>query len=333
MKFIDEVRLTVMSGHGGPGASTFRREKYIPRGGPDGGNGGIGGSVIFEADEGENTLIHFRGKKVFAAPNGVKGGARQCDGAKGEDLILKVPVGTIIRDAETTAVLFDLTEHGQQAVVAQGGKGGMGNMYFQTSVNQAPEKAQPGLPGVTLDIYLELKLIADFALIGLPNAGKSTLISSISAARPKIADYPFTTLEPNLGVVKFQDKSFVVADIPGLIEGAADGKGLGTKFLRHIERTKALIHLVDISLCVDPFEAYDAYVTVRQEIEKYGQKLQDKKEIIVLTKIDACSEEEIKSFQEFFETELQKKVLPISGVAGMNIERMKTLLWSLLENL
>lgn len=326
MKFIDEVRITVISGHGGPGAVTFRREKSVPFGGPDGGDGGAGGSVIFIADEGINTLIGFRGKKVFKAEDGEPGAGRQLNGKDGEDQILRVPVGTIIKDADTGAIIADLSAHDLTYVVAEGGNGGRGNVNFKSSTNQAPRMAQPGLPGVELNLDLELKLLADLALIGLPNAGKSTLISSISAARPKIADYPFTTLEPNLGVVTMGERSFVVADIPGLIEDASEGKGLGIKFLKHIERTKALVHLVDVSWCLDEYEAFEQYVVVRNELAKYSENLENKREIVCLTKIDAMTDEEILKFQKFFEEQLDKKVLPISGVSGRNIDNLKALM-------
>jgi GTP-binding protein len=326
VRFIDEVKITVISGHGGPGAVTFRRESNIPFGGPDGGDGGAGGSVYFIADEGVNTLIGFRGKKVFKADDGESGAGRQLNGHSGADQVLKVPVGTIIRNAETGSIIADLKVHNEKVLVAEGGNGGRGNLNFKSPTNQAPRTAQPGLPGVEYDLELELKLIADLALIGLPNAGKSTLISSISAARPKIADYPFTTLEPNLGVVTLGDRSFVVADIPGLIENAAEGKGLGTKFLKHIERTKALVHMVDVSWCLDEYEAFEQYVVVRNELTKYSEKLSEKRELICLTKIDAMTEEEINKFQTFFEKELDKKVLPISGVSGRNIDTLKKLM-------
>jgi len=326
MKFIDEVRITVSSGHGGPGAVTFRREKSVPFGGPDGGDGGTGGSVVFIADEGINTLIGFRGKKVFKAEDGEPGAGRQLNGKDGEDQVLRVPVGTIIKNADTGAIIADLSEHDQSVIVAEGGNGGRGNVNFKSSTNQAPRIAQPGLPGVEMNIDLELKLLADLALIGLPNAGKSTLISSISAARPKIADYPFTTLEPNLGVVTLGERSFVVADIPGLIEDASEGKGLGIKFLKHIERTKALVHLVDVSWCLDEYEAFEQYVVVRTELEKYSENLNNKREIVCLTKIDAMTDEEIQKFQTFFEEQLDRKVLPISGVSGRNIDNLKALM-------
>lgn len=326
MRFIDEVKITIISGHGGAGCSGFRREKFVPYGGPDGGDGGDGGSVYFEADEGVNTLVNFRGQKIYRAPDGGAGAGRQMNGAYGEDLIVKVPVGTIVRLVETGEVIADLTENGQKILLAEGGKGGMGNVHFKTSTNQAPRFAQTGLPGVSLDVELELKLIADIALVGLPNAGKSTLISTISAAKPKIADYPFTTLEPNLGVVSLGERSFVVADIPGLIEDASAGKGLGIKFLKHIERTTAFVHLVDVSWCLDEFEAFEQYVTVRDELTKYSDKMAKKREIICLTKIDAMTEEEITKFQNFFEEQLGKKVLPISGVSGRNIDKLKQLM-------
>jgi GTP-binding protein len=326
MRFIDEVRITVISGHGGPGAITFRREKSIPFGGPDGGDGGHGGSVIFVADENINTLINFRGKKVFAAEDGAPGAGRQLNGKDGLDYVLPVPVGTIIRNADTGALIADLKYHDEKVIIAEGGNGGRGNINFKSATNQAPRIAQPGLEGQELILDLELKLIADLALIGLPNAGKSTLISAISAARPKIADYPFTTLEPNLGVVTMGERSWVVADIPGLIEDASIGKGLGVKFLKHIERTSALVHLVDVSWCLDEYEAFEQYVTIRTELEKYSEDLALKRELICLTKIDAMTEEEIKKFQDFFETQLDKKVLTISGVSGKHIDELKSLM-------
>jgi GTP-binding protein len=326
MRFIDEVRITAISGNGGPGAVTFRREKHVPYGGPDGGDGGHGGSVIFIADEGLNTLVNFRGKKVFKAEDGEPGAGRTLNGKNGDDQVLKVPPGTIIKNAHSGAIIADLKEHGETFVLLQGGGGGRGNINFKSAVNQAPRIAQAGLPGEELVVDLELKLLADLALVGLPNAGKSTLISVISEARPKIADYPFTTLEPNLGVVTLGERSFVVADIPGLIENASEGKGLGIKFLKHIERTKALVHLVDVSWCLDEFEAFEQFVVVREEISKYSEELSNKREIVCLTKIDAMSEEEIKKFQDFFETQLDKKVLPISGVSGRNIDVLKSLM-------
>ncbi len=326
MKFIDEVKIQVQSGNGGDGRVSFRREKHVPYGGPDGGNGGIGGSVYLQGDENINTLVNFRGKKIYPAEHGQNGAGSQMDGANGEDLILKVPVGTLVFDTESGRLLKDIVEHGQKELLTKGGRGGLGNMYFKTSTNQAPRFAQEGDKGQSLDIRLELKLIADVALVGLPNAGKSTLISSISAAKPKIADYPFTTLEPNLGVVKMGEESFVVADIPGLIEDAAEGKGLGIQFLKHIERTTALVHMVDCSMLLEPYEAIEMYATVRAELLKYKEAVAHKPEIVCLTKIDAMTEEEIMKFQTEMETHTDKKVLPISSVTGRNLDILKGLM-------
>ncbi|TNF27163.1 MAG: GTPase ObgE [Deltaproteobacteria bacterium] len=334
MRFIDEVKITIASGNGGNGCTSFRREKFIPMGGPDGGDGGDGGSVYFEASKDINTLVKFRGRKFFGAEDGGAGAGSQRSGKYGEDLILHVPVGTLIRSQETGEILADLTEDGQKVLIAEGGRGGLGNMNFKSSTNQAPRYSQAGEEGVRLDVELELKLLADIALIGLPNAGKSTLISSISAAKPKVADYPFTTLEPNLGVVSLDEKSFVVADIPGLIENAAEGKGLGIKFLKHIERTKAFVHLIDCSWCLpgEEFDAFDNYTTIRMELEKYNPELLNKRELICLTKIDAMSDEEIERIKKFFEEQLDnKKVLPISGVSGRNVDKLKHLMLRAIE--
>lgn len=327
MKFIDEVEIEVGSGRGGAGAVSFRREKYVPYGGPDGGNGGKGGSLYFEGDENLNTLVHFRGRKVYNAQNGENGSGSQMDGATGEDLIIKVPVGTLIYNVETGLLVEDINEHGLRKLIAEGGRGGLGNTYFKSSTNQAPHYAQEGEVGINFKVKLELKLIADIALVGLPNAGKSTLISSISAAKPKIADYPFTTLTPNLGVVKVDEDSIVVADIPGLIEDAAAGKGLGIQFLKHIERTSALVHLIDCSMLLEPEEAMADYATVRHELLKYDHdQFYNKPEIICLTKIDAMSEEEIQHFQTYMEENVQKKVLPISSVSGRNLDLLKRIM-------
>ncbi len=328
MRFIDEVKIIISSGDGGNGCASFRREKFVPFGGPDGGDGGDGGSIYFEATKNMNTLVKFRGRKNYSAQNGGAGAGRQRHGKFGEDLIIPIPVGTIIRDQETGQILADLTHHGHKLKLAEGGRGGFGNINFKSSTNQAPRHAVEGALGTTLEVELELKLLADIALVGLPNAGKSTLISSISAAKPKVADYPFTTLEPNLGVVKLSDDSFVVADIPGLIEDASEGKGLGIKFLKHIERTKAFVHLVDCSWCVEgeELDAFSQYVTIREELGKFNEKMLNKKEIICLTKIDAMSEEEIKNIQTVFQEQLNKKVLPISSVSGRNIQELKGLM-------
>lgn len=326
MKFIDEVKVEVVSGNGGKGCVAFRREKYVPLGGPDGGDGGNGGSVIFVGDEGLNTLMHFRGLKTFKAEDGHKGAGSNMNGPNGENLYLKVPVGTLVYNTETNELICDITAHGQEYVICEGGRGGKGNAYFKSSTNQTPRFAQMGEEGQSFHVHLELKLLADIALIGLPNAGKSTLISAISAARPKIADYPFTTLEPNLGVVTVNEKTLVVTDVPGLIEGAAEGKGLGIKFLKHIERTSALVHLIDCSMFLEEFEAVESYMIIREELGKFNPELLNKKEIVCLTKIDAMTEEEIEKFRSTLEEQIDRKVLPISGVSGRNIDLLKQLM-------
>ncbi|MDA8792665.1 GTPase ObgE [Bacteriovoracaceae bacterium] len=327
MKFIDEVEIKIRSGNGGNGCTSFRREKFVPMGGPDGGDGGKGGSVQFLTDRNINTLSKFRGKKNYFAQNGESGTGRQRSGKDGDDYIIKVPVGTLIKDTESDQLLCDLTTEGENYTMLIGGRGGLGNINFKSSTNQAPQYSQEGEEGEELDVKLELKLLADIGLIGLPNAGKSTLISALSNSRPKIADYPFTTLEPNLGVCDVQGESVVLADIPGLIEGASEGKGLGIKFLKHIERTSSFVHLIDISMLLEPFEALEHYVTIRRELENYDTALiQDKKELICLSKIDALSDEEIDKFKNFLEKELDKKVLPISSVSHKNMEKLKHLL-------
>lgn len=332
MRFIDEVNISVASGRGGDGNVSFRREKFVAFGGPDGGNGGSGGDVIFKVDRNLNTLLHFRGRREYLAEDGEKGMRRQRDGKAGDTKTLYVPAGTLIKNQETGETIYDLVDEGQEVVIAKGGRGGLGNMNFKTSTNQAPRYAQEGEAGKELDLTLELKLLADIALVGLPNAGKSTLISSISAAKPKIADYPFTTLEPNLGVVPMgKNQSFVVADIPGLIEDASEGKGLGTKFLKHIDRTSSFVHIVDVSWCLDEFEAFESYTTIRNELQKYNPEMLNKREIICLSKIDAMTEEEIEKFKTFFEKTLDKKVLPISSVSGRNIDNLKNLMWKACE--
>ena len=326
MKFIDEVEITVAAGRGGDGRVGFRREKFVPRGGPDGGDGGGGGDVYFQADEGLNTLVSFRGKKLYAAQDGEGGGPSQRHGKSGADLVIDVPVGTVVQDTETGQILADLIEHQSRTLAAKGGRGGLGNVNFKSATNQAPKFATQGKEGETLEVRLELKILADISLIGMPNVGKSTLISVISKAKPKIADYDFTTLEPNLGVVSLGDRSFVVADIPGLIENASQGKGLGTKFLKHIERTKVFVHIIDISWCLDTYEALDAYTTVRNEIERYNPALIEKKEIVCFSKTDALRPEDIEKFQNYFEEIIGIAPLPISSVAHKNIERLKILM-------
>ncbi len=331
MRFIDEVSITIISGNGGNGSVSFRREKFIAKGGPDGGDGGNGGDVYFQATSDLNTLVNFRGRRTYKAQSGGDGAGRQRHGSFGEDLIIRVPIGTIVRQADTNEIVADLAENEQKILVAQGGRGGLGNLNFKSSINQAPRYAKDGKLGQTLELDLELKLLADIALVGMPNAGKSTFISVISEAKPKIADYPFTTLEPNLGVVVLGEKSFVVADIPGLIEDASEGKGLGIKFLKHIERTKCFVHLVDVSWCLNEFEAFEQYVTIRSELEKFNPAMLEKREIICLTKVDAMTQEEIKKFKTFFEEQLGKNVLELSSVAGYNTEKLKSLMLQSLE--
>ncbi len=285
MKFLDLARVTIRSGAGGNGASSFRREKYIPEGGPDGGDGGRGGDVIAEAVDGLNTLIDFRYQQHFFARNGQGGMGRQRTGASGDDIVLRVPVGTEILEDDGETIIADMTEVGQRVTLAQGGNGGWGNMRFASSTNRAPRRANPGQPGVEREIWLRLKLIADAGLLGLPNAGKSTFLAAVSNARPKIADYPFTTLVPNLGVVGVDGAEFVMADIPGLIEGAAEGRGLGDRFLGHVERCAVLVHLVDGTTG----RPVGDWRVIERELELYGGGLADKPRITVLNKIDAMT--------------------------------------------
>ncbi|MBF0202781.1 MAG: GTPase ObgE [Desulfamplus sp.] len=291
MKFIDEAIITVRSGNGGAGCVSFRRERYIERGGPDGGDGGDGGSVIFRADQGKRTLVDLRRQKIITAPNGTPGAGRQRHGKNGADQIIEVPPGTIITDADAGTLIADMTVLGQEYVVAQGGMGGRGNKRFATATNRAPRHAQPGIEGVELRLKIELKLLADVGIVGIPNAGKSTLISRISSARPKIADYPFTTLNPSLGMVEPEfGEPFAVADIPGLIEGAHDGTGLGTRFLKHVERTGILIHLIDISQ-INLESPLDAFNLINRELSLYSDTLAQKDQLIVLNKIDLTDTE------------------------------------------
>ena len=293
MKFIDEAKIEVIAGNGGNGVASLRREKHKPNGGPDGGDGGRGGSVYAVADENLNTLIDYRFTKKHLAQNGEKGGSSDCYGAGGDDITLKMPVGTMIFDAESGDLLHDLAQVGQTVLLAKGGQGGLGNIHFKSSVNRTPRQCTPGTDGERFALRLELKVLADVGLLGMPNAGKSTLISAVSNARPKIADYPFTTLHPNLGVVRTgPERSFVIADIPGLIEGAADGVGLGVRFLKHLARTRILLHLVDLAPFdegVDPVHEARAIV---EELRKYDETLADKPRWLVLNKIDMIAEDE-----------------------------------------
>ncbi|MEJ2513960.1 MAG: GTPase ObgE [Gammaproteobacteria bacterium] len=287
MKFVDEATITVLAGAGGNGTVSFRREKYIPFGGPDGGDGGNGGSVYLVADAGMNTLADFRYQRRFKAPNGAPGAGRDCSGRSGENVFVKVPVGTVVRDISTQEVLGDLIEPEEKLMVAAGGTGGKGNAHFKSSVNRAPRKSTPGTPGETRHLKLELKLLADVGLLGLPNAGKSTLLRAVSAAKPKVADYPFTTLHPNLGVVELDEgKTFVVADIPGLIEGAAEGHGLGTRFLKHLQRTRLLLHVVDAFPPYGEPPPEQGARDILHELEAYGEGLIHFPRWLVLNKID-----------------------------------------------
>ncbi len=312
MKFLDEAKVYIRSGDGGNGCVSFRREKFIEFGGPNGGDGGKGGDVVAEAVEGLNTLIDYRYQQHFTAKNGRAGMGKDCHGANGPDAILKVPVGTQIYEEDGETLLADLIEFGQRAVLLRGGNGGFGNAHFKSSTNRAPRHANPGQPGSELTIRLRLKLIADAGIVGLPNAGKSTLLAAVSAAKPKIADYPFTTLHPQLGVVNVDGREFVLADIPGLIEGAHQGVGLGDRFLGHVERCRVLLHLVDGTAG----DAGAAYKTVRTELSAYGHGLIDKPEIVALNKADALSPDEIKRQMTALRRAIKKNPLVISAVSG-----------------
>jgi GTPase len=294
MKFLDQARVYIRSGDGGAGATSFRREKFIEFGGPDGGDGGRGGDVVVECADGLNTLIDFRYQQHFKAKTGMHGMGRNRAGGRGDDAVLKVPVGTQVFDEESGAMLADMTAPGERVVVAQGGNGGFGNLHFTTSTNRAPRRANPGLAGIERTLVLRLKLIADAGLIGVPNAGKSTFLAAVSAAKPKIADYPFTTLHPGLGVVRIDGRDFVLADIPGLIEGAHEGHGLGDRFLGHVERCGALVHLVDATGA----NAGADYRTIRRELAAYGEGLTEKTEIVALSKVDAVDEATLKQQTE-----------------------------------
>ena len=311
MKFLDLAKVYIRSGSGGGGCISFRREKYIEYGGPDGGDGGKGGSVWVEAVEGLNTLIDFRYQQHFFAKNGQPGMGRQRTGKDGDDIVLRVPVGTEILDEDQETVIADFTEVGQEVQLARGGNGGFGNLHFKTSTNQAPRRSNPGQPGIERTIWLRLKLIADVGLLGMPNAGKSTFLAATSNARPKIADYPFTTLYPNLGVVGVDDTEFVVADIPGLIDGASEGRGLGDLFLGHVERCSVLLHLVDgTSGTMD-----EDYKTIIRELEAYGGALADNPRVTVLNKIDALDDEERAFLREELEAVVGAPVMLMSGVS------------------
>lgn len=316
MKFLDQAKIYITSGDGGAGCLSFRREKNIAMGGPDGGNGGRGGDVVFECANAMNTLIDFRYNQHFKASKGEHGKGDNRTGAHGEDCVIKVPVGTQILDEDKETVLYDFTEVGERKVFLKGGDGGFGNARYKSSTNQAPRKTTPGWPGQEMGVWLRLKLIADSGLVGLPNAGKSTFLAACSNAKPKIADYPFTTLHPNLGVVKAGDYDFVLADIPGLIEGASQGQGLGDRFLGHVERTNVLLHLID---CTQD-DIIEAYHTIRKELEEYGCGLEDKEEIVALNKCDALGEELSAELAEELSAAIEKPVHTISAVARQNVD-------------
>ena len=323
MKFIDEATIKVYAGAGGNGVATFRREKYEPMGGPDGGDGGRGGSIHAIADRNINTLVDYRYTRAFRAQRGENGRGSDCYGAKGEDMVLRVPVGTVITDKGTGRVVADLAQDGQQALLAKGGNGGLGNIHFKSSINRAPRQCTKGEPGEEFELYMELKVLADVGLLGMPNAGKSTFIRSVSAAKPKVADYPFTTLHPNLGVVRVDaNRSFVIADIPGLIEGAAEGAGLGHQFLRHLARTRLLLHLVDLAPFdenVDPVQEARAIV---DELRKYDETLYNKPRWLVLNKIDMLDDAAERTERFVRELGWQGRCFAISAINGAGCKEL-----------
>ena len=331
--FTDYVKITAKAGKGGNGAVSFRREKYVASGGPDGGDGGKGGDVYFAVDPDANTLIEFRYKKIFKAENGYNGEGAHKYGRSGEDLIIKVPIGTVIKDASTEEVLADLSKKGQKELILKGGKGGKGNSHFATSTRQAPRFAEGGEEGEEKELILELKLLADVGLIGFPSVGKSTILSVVTSATPKIADYHFTTLEPNLGVVKPEyGDSFVLADIPGLIEGASEGTGLGINFLRHIERTRLLLHVIDVS----GFEGRDPvedFYTINKELEKYNKKLSTRKQIIVANKVDIMQDEKLYNKLEKLAKEKNMEIFKISAATGEGLKELMTHVSEVLKTL
>ncbi len=319
MHFLDQAKVFIRSGQGGPGAVAFRREMYVEYGGPDGGNGGKGGDIIFEAVSGLNTLIDFRYAQHFKAPRGGHGSGQNRTGAGGKDLIIKVPIGTqLISDDDRETVLLDLTEPGQRVVFLEGGMGGRGNASYKTSTNRAPRQHQPGEMGAEMYVWLRLKLLADAGLLGMPNAGKSTFINQVSNTKAKVGDYAFTTLTPQLGVVRHKNREFVLADIPGLIEGAADGAGIGDRFLGHIERCRVLIHLIDVN-GTDPADALEI---IEEELIAYGNGLEDKPRLIALNKIDLVDAELVRLFTKELKAAGAKKVFPISGATGQGMDKL-----------
>ena len=331
-QFVDEAKIRVAAGRGGDGMSSFRREKYVPRGGPNGGDGGRGGDVIVEATHNANTLSDYRHEQRVVADNGIAGGSKKKTGANGDDKVLEVPVGTVVYDDDSDEIIADMTEPGERVVVAEGGAGGRGNASFKSSTNRAPTKATQGKPGDERRLRLELKLIADIGLVGYPSVGKSTIISKISSAKPKTGAYHFTTITPNLGVVNWKDfSSFVVADIPGLIEGAHRGEGLGTQFLRHVERTNLLVHVLEVTPTLegqdDGRDPIDDFHALRGELEAFDPDLLDNPQLVVLNKIDLpFVREKIETLREHFEQEENLPFVPISAATGDNLDELKDVL-------
>lgn len=327
MAFVDEATFYVKAGDGGNGCVSFRREKYVPKGGPNGGDGGRGGDVIIRASKSLNSLLDFRYKSHFKAERGEHGKGKDMHGRKGKNCIVEVPVGSILKDRETDEVFIDLVEHGQAYVAAQGGKGGLGNPHFASGTNRTPRIATNGKTGEEFWLKIELKLIADIGLVGLPNAGKSTLLSGLSAANPKIAPYPFTTLEPQLGVLQYKyHEPCIIADIPGLIEGAHEGVGLGHKFLRHIERTSILLHVLDM----EDIDVFENYQTIHNELQLYKKELADRSQILVLNKSDLLDDEDIEELEAHFRT-LCENVITVSGQSGQGLDDLKELVMATLE--
>ena len=328
MKFLDQAKVFVRSGDGGAGSVSFLREKFVEFGGPNGGNGGRGGDVIVKCVDGLNTLIDYRYQQHFKASTGHHGMGKDRHGGKGDDVILKVPVGTQVFEEDNETLIADFTEVGQELILLHGGNGGFGNAHFKTSSNQAPRHANPGQEGTEKWIWLRLKLIADAGLVGLPNAGKSTFLAAVSAAKPKIADYPFTTLHPNLGVVKVGERDFVLADIPGLIEGAHEGAGIGDRFLGHVERTGVLIHLIDGT----QDDVKSAYRIIRGELAAYDEELAEKPEIVVLNKIDALTEDDVKDKVKTLKRASRAEVMTCSGVTGQGVQQVLYRVISVLDD-
>ncbi|GAB4158011.1 MAG: GTPase ObgE [Winogradskyella sp.] len=327
--FVDYVKMHVASGNGGKGSAHLHREKYIAKGGPDGGDGGRGGHVIIRGNENLWTLLHLKFKRHVRAGHGEHGSSGRSTGADGEDAIIEVPLGTVIRDTETNNILFEITEEGEEKIVVEGGKGGRGNWHFKSSTNQTPRYAQPGIPLEEKDITLELKVLADVGLVGFPNAGKSTLLSVLTSAKPKIADYEFTTLKPNLGIVKYRDfQSFVMADIPGIIEGAAEGKGLGYYFLRHIERNSILLFLIP----ADAKDIVDQYEILVDELRRYNPEMLDKERFVCISKSDMLDDELKSEMSNILDKDLECGYMFISSVAQQGLTELKDKLWNMLNN-